>query len=189
MADQPSGFRELSRELAFIALYIYDTASTPINKLSDFQWYIEMLEFDDEDGYLIRVNKQHEKEVFNYAGQLLNGTVSNLVKIDEVINNHLVNWSFQRLHAADKALLRLSIYTLLYYFDMPAEVIIAEANDLANRYSDENTAHYVNGILHKVRQEYRRNFILDEIQLKENTALPVKKKIVLSRKNTRKKEP
>lgn len=100
-------------------------------------------------------------EIYEFGKELLNGTISNLNKIDEIIDTHLVKWSFNRLHTVDKAILRLSVYSIIYRYDIPAEVTISEANVLSNNYSDENTSNYINGILHKVKQEYRKNALAE----------------------------
>ncbi|MGA2141759.1 MAG: transcription antitermination factor NusB [Brevinematales bacterium] len=164
MPSSKHGFREMGRELVFLSLYIYDLSRVSPAELSGFEWYDIMAgeraeEWAGEDFLFIPVKRR--AEIYEFGKELLNGTISNLNKIDEIINTHLVKWSFNRLHSVDKAILRLSVYSIIYRYDIPAEVTISEANDLSNNYSDENTSNYINGILHKVKQEYRKNTLAE----------------------------
>ncbi len=153
------GLREMGRELVFLSLYQFDIYPISPADLTSFEWYEIMIGDKDSEEDLLYIPPNKRREIYDFGAQLLNGTISNLKKIDEIINKHLVKWSFNRLHAVDKAILRLSIYSIIYRFDIPAEVTISEANELSNKYSDENTSNYINGILHRVKQEYRKNIL------------------------------
>lgn len=164
MPSAKHGFREMGRELVFLSLYIYDLFPVSPAELSSFEWYDIMAgdsaeAWSGEDFLFIPVKRR--AEIYEFGKELLNGTISNLNKIDEIIDTHLVKWSFNRLHTVDKAILRLSVYSIIYRYDIPAEVTISEANVLSNNYSDENTSNYINGILHKVKQEYRKNALAE----------------------------
>ena len=50
----------------------------------------------------------------------------------------------------DKDILRIAICELVYVKDAPLKVIIDEAVELAKKYSTEDSASFVNGILGKV---------------------------------------
>jgi N utilization substance protein B len=116
------------------------------------------------------------KDISQFTGCLISGGLSNLPRIDDVITKHLVNWKFDRLHAVDKAILRLSVYSLIYQFDIPAEVTIAEANELAVKYSDENSTNYINGILNNVKKEFRGSAFLEKKPIARNIRLKIKRK-------------
>ncbi len=156
------GVRELGRELVFLSLYIYDIYPLSLHEISSFEWYENMTQNKNDNEEILFIPEDKRKEVYKFGTELLSGTISNLDRIDEIIKKHLVNWSFNRLHSVDKAILRLSIYSILYRFDIPIEVTISEANELANDYSDDNTSNYINGILHKVKQEYRKNYLTNK---------------------------
>jgi N utilization substance protein B len=162
MSAEIKNSREWGRELAFFSLYVYDMGNSSLEELSCLDWYQEMAAFCNEEGVLSSVPSHLQKDTSAFLKLLLNGTVSNLQKIDEVIRNHLVKWDFERLHWVDKAILRVSIYSMIYLLDMPAEVIIAEANQLAENYSMEKASNYINGILHRVKQEYRKNILVKD---------------------------
>ncbi len=156
---QSRGVRELGRELAVISIYMYDANNSLLNDILDFKWYDEIYKFGNEDGNLFYIPLSIKSDIYHFTGQIINGAVGNLARIDTIIKKHLVNWEFDRLHAMDKAILRISIYSLLYQYDVPIEVAISEANELSEKYCEENTSNYINGILHKVKQEFRKNYL------------------------------
>jgi len=159
MHPKGQGIRNLGRELAFISLYIYDVSSISLKELLDFSWYDEIVEHKEEDILFIPLKLRNEVYKFSYS--LLNGAVSNIARLDSIIKQHLVNWSFSRVRSVDKAILRLSVYTILYCYNIPVEVSISAANYLSNKYSDDNASYYINGILHRVKEEYRKNFVIE----------------------------
>ncbi len=161
MSSGKLGTRELGRELVFLALYIHDAHSFSPDEIKDFDWYDKMAGISDDEEDLLFIPVKRRKEIYEFGLELLNGTLSNLERIDSIIKKHLVNWSFNRLHSVDKAILRLSVYSILYRYDIPAEVTIKEANELSDAYSDENSSNYINGILHNVKLEYRKNVLID----------------------------
>ncbi len=73
-------------------------------------------------------------------------------KIDALITKHLKNWELKRLAIADKAILRLALYEMLYLDDVPAAVSINEAVDLAKKYSEEKSAGFINGVLDSIHK-------------------------------------
>lgn len=150
-----------ARRIAFFALCIWDSGLAGITDLQDFEWYRSIIDQDDEEGLLPRLQTGQDRRVLEFARELFLGTVNTIDKVDKAINRHLVNWDFDRLRQVDRAILRLSVYSLIYRFDIPSEVSIFEANELADDYSEEDSYKYINGILHSIKTEYRRNFILE----------------------------
>ena len=68
--------------------------------------------------------------------------------IDNLINAQAKNWSTLRMASADKNILRMGIYELVFSKDkIDAAVIINEAVDLARLYGDEESYKFVNAIL------------------------------------------
>ena len=51
---------------------------------------------------------------------------------------------------ADLAILRLSVYEMLYDEDVPVKVAINEAVELAKKYGGDESPAFVNGILGKI---------------------------------------
>lgn len=154
------GSRETGRLIAFLSLYQFDTTDKSVEELKDFEWYLGFVAHDDENGLLPGVTKRAQKEVFEFAHDLFLGVIGNLARVDEIISRYLVDWDFSRLKSTDKAVLRLSVYSLLYCQDIPAEVEIFQANGMATAFGDDEAYRYINGILHQVKTEFRRNFVL-----------------------------
>ena len=71
---------------------------------------------------------------------------------DLLIGEYAVGWSLERLSYTAKALLRLSIYELLYT-DVPPKVVINEAVEISKEYSSEEEASFINGILNKIARD------------------------------------
>ena len=80
----------------------------------------------------------------------------NLEEIDKNIYKYLENWSIERLGLTDQAIIRISVYELIYT-DTPNLVCINEAIELAKKYSDEKVAKMINGVLDKIYHEREDN--------------------------------
>jgi N utilization substance protein B len=97
-----------------------------------------------------------EKKIKNqkaeFAKKLLKGVLENQQKIDEIIKDHLIDWSFERLDKIDKQILRIGIYEILYT-DTPFQIVIDEAVKLAKNFSEEKAKSFINGILDRVAKE------------------------------------
>lgn len=77
-------------------------------------------------------------------------------KIDKVISENIRGWSLRRLSKVTLALLRLSVYELLFAQDIPASVSINEAVELAKTYGGKDDAPYINGVLASVARQHRK---------------------------------
>lgn len=91
-----------------------------------------------------------------FLSNLVNGVIDNLEEIDNNIYIYLENWSIERLGLTDQAIIRISVYELIYT-DTPNLVCINEAIELAKKYSDEKVAKMINGVLDKIYHEREDN--------------------------------
>ena len=140
------GSRRKGRILAFQALYAWDMADdkkTALKDLLDFSW-----ETKDSS---IRETDTGENSVSAFSRLLIIGTVENLKKVDTIIRSHLVHWDFSRLNTVDRALLRLSVYELLFQ-TAPPSVVIDEAVDISKIYGTDDSYRFINGVLDGVRK-------------------------------------
>ena len=71
-------------------------------------------------------------------------------KSGEIIKDYAKGWDFDRLVKMDKDILRISICELLFIKESPMKVVVDEAIELAKKYSTDDSASFVNGILAKV---------------------------------------
>jgi len=90
-----------------------------------------------------------------FAKKLLKGILEHKDEIDEIIKNHLIDWSFDRLDKIDKQILRLGIYEIKYT-DTPYQIIIDEAVKIAKNFSEDKSKSFINGILDRVAKEIRK---------------------------------
>jgi N utilization substance protein B len=72
--------------------------------------------------------------------------------LDERINASADEWSADRLGVLERNILRIGIHELEQR-SVPPEVAISEAVELAKRYTSDEAARLVNGILGKVARE------------------------------------
>ncbi len=123
--------RTLARQAALQALY---------------QWDVQGDEFAAQlDRFLQEWTK--DAEVSDFARQLIEGVRANLPEIDKNISRIARNWSLERKAVVDRGILRLGAFELLYRDDIPANVSINEAVDLAKKFSTKESGAFVNGVL------------------------------------------
>jgi len=86
-----------------------------------------------------------------YAFELLQGIQKERQVLDKVIRENAVNWRLERLAVADRNLLRVGVYEMLFVEDVPAQVAINEAVEIAKRFGSDDSPGFVNGILDAVQ--------------------------------------
>lgn len=102
---------------------------------------------DDKDGANIIVPDADEEELAGFTWELVQGVWQKQNDLDKVITEFSQNWKLNRMGRVELALLRLSMYELLYRDDTPPKVIINEAIELSKQFGDDNSRGFVNGIL------------------------------------------
>ncbi len=85
-----------------------------------------------------------------YIKKVFFGVYENIEAIDEIISNNAVGWSIKRITKTALAILRLAIYEIKYYDEIPVSVSINEAVELAKKYATKEDASFINGILSTV---------------------------------------
>jgi N utilization substance protein B len=91
--------------------------------------------------------------VREFAEQLYTGVAARLGELDRLIQNHAQNWRLSRMAAVDRNIMRLAAFELLSGEDIPGSAIINEAIELARKFSTQDSAQFVNGILDSIRKE------------------------------------
>lgn len=90
-----------------------------------------------------------------YVEDVLRGIDTHRDELDREITERAAGWRLERLHAVDRNVLRLGIYEMLHRSDIPPEVIVDEAVELAKAYGTERSGAFVNGILDRVWKDRR----------------------------------
>jgi N utilization substance protein B len=88
-----------------------------------------------------------ELECDDYVKTVFFGVNENARVIDECIEKSLVGWKSTRISIVSKAVLRLAVYEMMFFEDIPAKVSINEAIELSKKYDDEKAYMLVNGAL------------------------------------------
>lgn|SRR5690625_1585947 len=86
----------------------------------------------------------------HYTATIVSGVSNKKQEIDQLISSHLHNWSYDRIALVEKTVLRIATYEFTYLDDIPVAVAINEAVELANKYGDEKSGKFVNGVLSKI---------------------------------------
>ena len=91
-----------------------------------------------------------------FVSELVNGVLSKKTELDELANKYLEDWNISRLGFTDQAIIRMSIYEIMWT-DTPDVTCIDEAVELAKEYSDEKVYKMINGVLDKVYHSKDKN--------------------------------
>jgi N utilization substance protein B len=75
-------------------------------------------------------------------------TYNNLGEIDKQLTELLEGWNIGRIGKVERSILRIAIYELTYT-DLSQSIVINEAVELAKKFSTDQSASFVNGILAK----------------------------------------
>lgn len=123
--------RRCARECALEVLYRFDIGNEDVNKTT---------------------NEIFSKRKFSAQGkkfflELVDKTFNNLPTIDRIIKQTLKHWSLTRLSSVDRAILRVASCELIYFPDIPPNVVINEALEIAKRYSTAESSRFINGVL------------------------------------------
>ncbi len=132
--------RRKARILAFQALYAWDASGTAVPDLLSFSWL--------EPERFAGIEEEHRV----FARLLIAGTVENIAEVDAAIKAQLQNWSFERLKRVDLAILRIGAYSLLFQRDIPIQITIDEAIEIAKEYGSDDSYRFINGVLDGIRK-------------------------------------
>ncbi|MFC3039026.1 transcription antitermination factor NusB [Virgibacillus xinjiangensis] len=85
-----------------------------------------------------------------FLRNLVEGVRQRKEELDGMITDKLENWSFDRIASVEKTILRIAVYEINYLDDIPSTVSINEAVELGNRFGDEKSGKFINGVLSKI---------------------------------------
>ena len=125
--------RRLAREELFKIVFEAEINNKDLNTVLD-----SYLERENE----VELNEKGKEFLVEYV----KGIIENQDKILAELNEKMEGWSFERVGNVEKALLKISVYEILFK-DTPKEIVINEAVELAKKYGDTKTYEFVNGVL------------------------------------------
>jgi N utilization substance protein B len=119
--------RRAARRTAVFLLYQWDVTGQPLASL-------------------------YEGEVDPYACRLAEGVIDRAPELDGRISAAAEGWPAERLGSVERSVLRVALVEL-DGDEVPDEVAINEAVELAKRYASDEAARLVNGILGRIARE------------------------------------
>jgi transcription antitermination protein NusB len=119
--------RRAARRTAVFLLYQWDVTGQPLASL-------------------------YEGDVDPYASALAERVIAQADDLDARISAAAEGWPAERLGSVERSVLRVALVEL-EGDDVPDEVAINEAVELAKRYASDEAARLVNGILGKIARE------------------------------------
>ena len=120
--------RRTARKNAFLNLYQSDVNDSPLDST-------------------IRRWREYRGELEPYAVRLARGVEEEQEGLDAMLSEVSEGWPVHRMSAIDRTILRLALYEMLYVEDVPSEVAVNEAVELATGYSGDEAPAFVGGVL------------------------------------------
>lgn len=161
--------RRRAREAALQALYQCDTLGEWSRETIDLYFSVFCGNNHDEDApaggkpeaaianeKVLRL-KQLEVENSEFARSLAVGVSEHRDFVDRQIAAASTNWSLARMARVDRNILRVACYEMAYLADIPINVSINEAIEIAKNYGTEDSAMFVNGVLDNIAHAFSNN--------------------------------
>ncbi len=124
--------RRQAREEAFILIFEKQFNDSPLEEILELAIEVRDIKPDD------------------YIKNTFFGVYDNVDNIDKIISENAVGWSINRLSKTALAVLRLSVYEIMFLDEIPSAVSINEAVEILKKYATKQDASFVNGILSTV---------------------------------------
>ena len=120
--------RRTARKQAFLNLYQSDVNDSPLGPTME-RW------------------REYRGDLQEYAVRLARGVEGQQEQLDAVLSEVSVGWPVHRMSSVDRSILRLALYEMLYVDDVPPEVAVNEAVELAKGFSGDEAPAFVGGVL------------------------------------------
>jgi N utilization substance protein B len=130
--------RTEEREFAFKMLYASEYNQDPFNAQVD------------------RLDTVSQEKATPYVRNLIKIYNSSKDEFDEIIKEKLENWDLHRVAIIDKVILRMAIAEIFHFEDIPPEVSINEAIEMAKKYSTSGSGKFINGLLDAIFRYYKQ---------------------------------
>jgi N utilization substance protein B len=113
------------------------------------------LEFNDAgpEAVLARQGADKAEAVRDYAAWLVRGVTARREEIDGLIQGMSAHWRVVRMTPIDRNILRLAVFELMEGRFLAPAIVINEAIEIAKRFSGDEGAVFVNGVLDAVRKK------------------------------------
>ena len=120
--------RRRARKQAFLVLYQSDVNGSPVQATFE-RW------------------RSYRGDLEEYAVRLTRRVERSKEDLDALLSEVSGGWPVYRMNAVDRAILRLALYEMLFVEDVPSDVAVNEAVELARGFSGEEAPAFVGGVL------------------------------------------
>ena len=124
--------RRRARKQAFLTLYQSDVTGGSLEDVLE-RW------------------RSYRGELEAYAEDLTRGVREKQEDLDRMLSEVAVGWPVVRMSAIDRTIMRLALYEMLFSEDVPPDVAINEAIELAKGFSGDEAPAFVGGVLRGVQ--------------------------------------
>jgi len=101
------------------------------------------------------VRERNRADAEDYSTRIAVGVADHLDELDAQLDDVAEDWTVARMAGIDRCILRMGLWELLHSPDVPLAAVVSEAVALANDYSTERSAPFINGILVKLGTLHR----------------------------------
>ncbi|MDE6502199.1 MAG: transcription antitermination factor NusB [Ruminococcus sp.] len=113
-----------------------------------FKIIFENLLRDDDISELYDIAEEVEEITVNDdVKKIVEGTVAHCQEIDGIISGYSKSRSISRISRLNLAILRIALYEAVYDENIPVNVAISEAVNLAKTYAYQEDISFINGVL------------------------------------------
>jgi N utilization substance protein B len=94
---------------------------------------------------------------FTFAHEILDGVLKHKDEIRKIITKEAPEWPFERIALADRVILEMGVFEILFSKDVPPVVAINEAIEISKVFGDLNSSKFINGVLSTIMNKYRKD--------------------------------
>ena len=146
--------RRNGRVIAFQALYSWDVTKASLDELLSFSWLQKDSEIEAGQQAEPEELSENAKEERTFASLIIAGTISHIDEIDKLIEGHLSSsWSMDRISRVALAILRTSVYELLFQNGAEQKIVIDEAVNIAKDFDTDDSYKFINAVLDKIGKD------------------------------------
>ncbi len=135
--------RAEARDIAVMLCYATAKSEDKGEELTDIffdEAYYRTLEIEGMEEY-------PNEKLRTYIKSVVFGVKEHMKELDAHIAKYSKGWKISRISKTALTILRVAIYETLYVDDVPENVAISEAIEIAKGYEEKDTVSFINGVL------------------------------------------
>ncbi|MCB9677897.1 MAG: transcription antitermination factor NusB [Alphaproteobacteria bacterium] len=144
------GSRRRARQFALQAMYQADLMGISAMDSLNHLWTGHL------DGEGLIEGAAPDSEEVEFAQRLVAGAIEDLDALDVLIEECSTNWRLARMPIVDRNILRLAAFEMKHCADIPANVSVNEAVELAKQFGTADSRAFVNGIVDRMGRQLGR---------------------------------